>query len=102
MIQSMIPKAAQNAAQKEPPKIEFPCANYPVKVVGVGHDDYVEVVFSMVQVHAPDCDFTRIHVRESAKGSFRSLTLYITATGVDQLERLHTDLMAHPYVRMVI
>lgn len=93
---------SQTETPKEPPKIEFPCPNYPVKVLGVGHDDYAEVIFKLVQVHAPECDFTRVHMRDSAKGSFRALTLYITATGIDQLERLHTDLMAHPYVRMVI
>lgn len=89
-------------SQQEPPKIEFPCPNYPVKVVGECSDDYIDVVYEIVCKHDPDCIRETIKVRESSKGSFQSCTLYITATGIDQLGRLHEELMAHPYVRMVI
>lgn len=89
-------------SQQEPPKIEFPCANYPVKVIGLCEDDYLDVVLSIVRKHAPECGDDNIKEKESSKGRFRSVTLYITATGVDQLECLHKDLMAHEYIRMVI
>ena len=93
---------SQSKTPQEPPKIEFPSRNYPIKVLGVGADDYATVIFDIVRVHAPECDFSRIQQRDSSKGSFRAITLFITATGVDQLENLHKDLTAHPYVRMVI
>lgn len=89
-------------SQQEPPKIEFPCANYPVKVIGLCEDDYLEVVLGIVRKHAPECSDDNIKEKESSKGRFRSVTLYITATGIDQLECLHKDLMAHEYIRMVI
>lgn len=88
--------------QQEPPKIEFPCANYPVKVVGVHSDDYLEVVYAIVRKHDPSCVRETVRMRESSKGGFLSCTLYITATGTQQLTRLHEELMTHPYVRMVI
>jgi putative lipoic acid-binding regulatory protein len=44
----------------------------------------------------------RIRIQESSNGRFRSVTLYITATGKDQLVNIHKDLMAHANVRMVI
>lgn len=88
--------------QPEPPKIEFPCANYPVKVLGLCKDDYLDVVLTIVRKHAPECSDQNIKEKESSKGSFRSVTLYITATGIDQLEGLHKELMAHEYIRMVI
>lgn len=89
-------------SQPEAPKIEFPCPNYPIKVVGKGEDDYERVVVDIVQVHAPECDFERISIRDSKNGRFRSVTLYITATGIDQLEKIHKDLTDHQYVHMVI
>jgi len=89
-------------SQPEAPKIEFPCANYPIKVVGKGADDYDRVIFEIIEVHAPDCDFTRLTARDSKNGRFRAVTVYITATGIDQLQKIHTDLSAHDYVHMVI
>ena len=95
-------KEATNVSQPEAPKIEFPCANYPVKILGHGKDDYVEVVLEIVRIHAPECDVERIQIRNSSNGRFRALTVYITATGIEQLQALHQDLMAHDYIHMVI
>ncbi len=47
-------REAINVSQPEAPKIEFPCANYPVKILGQGKDDYVEVVLEIVRIHAPE------------------------------------------------
>lgn len=88
--------------QPDAPKIEFPCENYPIKVLGVCADDYVQEIFNIVQKHAPECNQEQIALKESSKGSFQSCTLYITATGIEQLQNLHTELKAHKYVRMVI
>lgn len=88
--------------QPEAPKIEFPCANYPVKILGHGKDDYADVVLDIVRLHAPGFDAGRIQVRDSKNGRFRAVTVYITATGIEQLRTLHRDLMAHEYVHMVI
>ena len=89
-------------SQQEPPKIEFPCENYPIKIVGEAIDDYDAIMIDIVRVHAGDFDLERIRVQESSNGRFRSLTIYITATGKDQLVNIHRDLTAHPHVRMVI
>lgn len=89
-------------SQPDAPKIEFPCANYPIKVVGKGAEDYDQVIFEIIRIHAPECDFERISVRDSKNGRFRAITLYITATGIQQLQNIHTDLSAHEYVHMVI
>lgn len=88
--------------QKDAPKIEFPCENYPVKVLGVCADDYLEVIHAIIQKHAPECSKHNVKTNASSKGSFQSCTFYITATGIDQLGQLHSELQAHEYVRMVI
>lgn len=89
-------------SQANAPKIEFPCPHYPIKVLGQGAEDYAQTVFEIVRIHAPDCDFTKIQLRDSRNGRFCAVTVFITATGIEQLQALHADLMAHRYVQMVI
>ncbi len=88
--------------EKDAPKIEFPCENYPVKVVGKGADGYQAAVLAIFDQHAPGYDAGKIQVRNSSKGNFQSLTVYITATGEPQLAALHKALSDHPMVHMVI
>ncbi len=89
-------------SEQQPPKIEFPCPNYPIKVIGVNSTDFREFVIEIVQIHAPDLDITTVTVQDSNKGTFQSVRFCITATGVEQLERLHQDLKASGRVKMVI
>ncbi|WP_369857135.1 YbeD family protein [Candidatus Thalassolituus haligoni] len=99
---ALIKADGQPATTQEAPKIEFPCPDYPIKVVGKGKDNYRQVVLDIFQIHAPGFDIEKILVRDSSKGNFQSLTIYITATGIEQLEALHKELSAHELVHMVI
>lgn len=89
----------------EPPRIEFPCADYPIKVFlqdqGAPEDAMAQVV-QTVQRYAPDFDATRTRVRTSSGGRFRSVTVDITATGEAQLKGLHQALLDLPFVRLVL
>lgn len=89
-------------SQPDAPKIEFPCVDYPIKVVGVAIDGYDQIMIDIISVHAEVSNDERTRAQESSKGKFRSLTIYITATGPDQLSNIHRDLSAHPNVRMVM
>lgn len=89
-------------SQPDAPKIEFPCVDYPIKIVGVAIEGYDEIMIDIVSVHAEISDNDRTRVNESSNGRFRSLTIYITATGHEQLSSIHRDLSAHPNVRMVM
>jgi|TARA_R100000005_G_scaffold96309_2_gene82267 hypothetical protein len=86
---------------QEPPKIEFPC-EYPIKVLGRSSDDFLSLIVTVFEAHAPGFDQETIVVKGSSKGTFTSLTITITATGPDQLRALHEDLMATGQVQMVI
>jgi putative lipoic acid-binding regulatory protein len=88
-------------AEQEPPKIEFPC-EYPIKVLGRSVDTFESVIFDVFERHAPGFDQEMITVKASSKGTFTSITITITATGKEQLEALHQDLMATGLVQMVI
>jgi putative lipoic acid-binding regulatory protein len=87
--------------QPDPPKIEFPC-EYPIKVLGRSGEQFSEVVLAVFERHAPGYDEETIVVKASSKGTFTSLTVTIIATGPDQLQALHEDLMATGVVQMVI
>ncbi len=87
---------------EQPPKIEFPCADYPIKVVGDAGDALHRLVIEVMQRHAPGFDEARISVRDSRNGRFQSLTVWITATGEPQLRAIHRDLQDHPGVKMVM
>jgi len=83
------------------PKIEFPC-DYPIKILGVACEEFMETVVTIVQNHAPDLDTANLSSRDSSKGSFRSVTVTITATGEQQLAALFAELKSTSIVKMVL
>ncbi|BBB28467.1 YbeD family protein [Neptunomonas japonica] len=101
MSQEQSPKV-QAATQAQPPKIEFPCPDYPIKVVGKNADDFQSFVVEVMRVHVPDLDESRITIQDSKKGTFRSIRMFITATGEGQLKSLHEELIASDRVHIVI
>ena len=56
----------------------------------------------MFERHAPGFDQAGISIRDSRNGTFLAMTVTITATGPEQLEALHRDLMATGHVQMVL
>lgn len=88
-------------SEQEPPKIEFPC-DYPIKVLGRSSEEFRGIILEVFERHAPGFDQQTIQVKDSAKGTFTSLTIIITATGKEQLEALHQELLATGHVKMVI
>ncbi|MDI7116002.1 DUF493 domain-containing protein [Klebsiella pneumoniae] len=86
----------------QPPKIEFPCERYPIKVIGDAGEGFSYLVVEIIQRHAPDLDVETLVVRDSSKGRFLSVQVLITATDVDQLQAIHNDLRATGRVHMVL
>lgn len=89
-------------SQQQPPRIEFPCENYPIKVLGESGPELHQYVIDIMQRHAPDFDQARITINASSKGRFQSLTVWITATGIDQLAAIHDDLRLNRIIKMVM
>ena len=83
------------------PSIEFPC-DYPIKIIGLGEDDFAGRMLSLVQRHAPEVEGFSMRARESRNGKYVSLTVSIWASGEPQLRALHRDLMSDPGVKMVL
>lgn len=89
-------------ADLEPPKIEFPCPGYPIKVMGDSSSEFRGFVEWVMQKHDPEFDAGSVQVRSSRNGRFESINVVILATGLDQLNAIFTDLKANPAVRMVL
>ncbi|MGB0733188.1 MAG: YbeD family protein [Pontibacterium sp.] len=89
-------------SEQDAPKIEFPCPNYPIKVIGRSSVDFRALVIGIVHQHVADFDEATVSEQDSSKGSFRSVRFSITATGEAQLSALHQALMATGQVKMVI
>ncbi|MCY1295388.1 hypothetical protein D9M68_352550 [compost metagenome] len=83
-------------------KIEFPCENYPIKVIGEAGEGFVELVVEILERHAPDLDRETLVLRDSRTGKFQTVQLLITATSIEQLQALHVELRATGRVHMVL
>ncbi len=70
--------------------------------MGRSSAEFRGIILAVFERHAPGFDQEAITVKDSAKGTFTSLTITITATGKDQLDALHQELMATGHVQMVI
>ncbi|MCL1886807.1 MAG: DUF493 family protein [Betaproteobacteria bacterium] len=81
--------------------IEYPC-DFPIKVMGATHDDFLPVVTEVIQMHDPDFDVTTIETRTSAKGNYLGITAVIRATSRVQLDDLYRALSSHPMVKVVL
>jgi len=88
--------------EQQAPKIEFPCEDYLIKVIGDAHQEMVDFVLETTEKFAPGFDRNKVSIRESGKGRFHSVTLFITATVLDQLQSYHQALAAHSQIKMVI
>ena len=89
-------------SEQQPPKIEFPCPDYPIKIMGEACEEYTVAVLAVMENHAPGFDRERVSIRESRHGRFHSVTVFIEATGVDQLQNIFEDLKKLPQTRMVL
>ncbi len=86
----------------EAPKIEFPCANYSMKIVGRKTADYHAWVVQCVQQLAPDLDPKNVQVVDSRNGTFQSIRVAVTAQSADHLQQIHQTLMASGKVTLVL
>lgn len=93
---------SQSTTQPPAPKIEFPCDDYPIKVVGDSGDELHQRVVEVMTRHAPGFDQAEIRVKDSRQGRYQSLTVRITATSVSQLKTIHEELTASPAIKMVM
>lgn len=81
--------------------IEFP-ARFPIKVMGVRHDEFSQTIFEVVRIHAPDLTAEDIELRVSSGGNYISLTVTVTAISQEQLDNIYRAVTGHPMVKYVL
>jgi putative lipoic acid-binding regulatory protein len=84
------------------PTIEFPCEDYPIKVIGMSGDGFQRSVVEIVQCHDFAFREETVTIQASSNGNYLSVRFSIRATGKTQLQALHQDLLAHPSVKLVL
>ena len=82
-------------------KIEFPCEDYPIKVIGdtgVGFkDSVIEILAKYAKI-----EISTLAERQSSNGKYTTIQLHIVATGEDQLRDINSALRATGRVHMVL
>jgi len=81
--------------------IEYP-SDFPIKVMGLAHDQFVPTIIEVVVVHDPEFHEGRIEQRPSSAGNYLSLTVTVRATSREQLDNLYRALSSHPMVKVVL
>ncbi|MDO4705429.1 MAG: DUF493 domain-containing protein [Comamonadaceae bacterium] len=80
--------------------IEYPL-EFPIKVMGLKSDEFVEAVKTIAARHDAGFDPATVELRESREGKYLSVTITITATSREHLDGIYQELTAHPLVKMV-
>jgi len=107
-MKKITPKLKPNASRQpsastqEPPKIEFPCANYPIKVIGHNTDDFTQFVLTFMEKYDANLDHKKVTHQDSKNGKFRSVRFFMTAQSEQQLMDLYKELKATGRVVTVI
>jgi putative lipoic acid-binding regulatory protein len=99
---SHIPKILNNSEPPTAPKIEFPCENYPIKVIGHNVADFQDYVLQVMFQYDTTLDLTRVSHKDSKNGKFRSVRLFMTAQSEQQLMDLNAEFKASGKVVTVI
>jgi hypothetical protein len=81
--------------------LRFPC-DFPIKIMGAGEGDLRRLAVELVRRHAPDLDETRVRVRDSRAGRYRSVTVVVQAHTRAQLDAIYRELSGHPQIALVL
>ena len=82
-------------------KIEFPCADYPIKVIGLTSAGFTDLVTDVLKKYA-EVDMASLAERQSSNGKYTTVQLHIIAIGEDQLRDINSALRATGSVHMVL
>jgi uncharacterized protein len=81
--------------------IQYP-SRFPIKVMGVKAEGFVEAVTMIAQQFDPEFDSTTVELRDSREGKYLGITITINATSREQLDELYRTLSTHPMVKVVL
>lgn len=86
----------------EAPRIEFPCEDYPMKVIGEAHPDFQARVVAVLLKHVDAVDEDGFDLQKSRNGRFLSLRFRLRVESVEHIKALFEDLKSLPGIQMVL
>lgn len=81
--------------------IEYPSL-FPIKVMGVNEDGFVNAVTTIAKQMDPTFDASTIELRPSSSAKYMGVTITVTATSREQLDSIYMALTGHPLVKVVL
>ena len=84
-----------------PSLIDYPSL-FPIKVMGLQAEGFLEAVVAIARAFDPGFDAAGIEQRSSKGGKYLGLTVTVTATCREQLDELYRTLSTHPMVKVVL
>lgn len=84
------------------PAIDYPIVDFPIKVMGIAHEDFEKSVAELLLAHDPKFRPEEMSARLSSKGNYVSLTAPIFVESREHLERIYRALNALPLSKMVL
>ena len=94
-------KTEVEADSRKESLIEYPSL-FPIKVMGLKTDGYVQAVTHIARQFDPSFDASTLELRESKGGKYLGVTITVTATSREQLDELYRTLSTHPMVKVVL
>jgi uncharacterized protein len=100
-------KIIKDSDAPDAPKIEFPCKNYVVKVIGENSDAFkafaLAKMFELCPLDKNEHQFAKkMKANVSGKGTFMSISFYITAEGIDHLQTVNDELKKDKRTKVVM
>ena len=81
--------------------IDYPC-DFPVKVIGQRHPDFVDTMIRLAQDFDPEFGAHKVELRPSKTEKYLGITLIVRATSRAQLDGLYLALTGHPMVKLAL
>ncbi len=79
--------------------MEYPC-DFPLKVFGLNHADFEQIVLDLIKPHCPDSTEFLVSRNHSKNGKYLSLTIRFTAQSRQQLDAIYQSLSDSKHVVM--
>jgi uncharacterized protein len=99
MSKPVVPPFAPQDAEES--LIQYP-SRFPIKVMGMKVEGFVEAVTMIARQFDPEFDSASVELRDSRAGKYLGITITINATSREQLDELYRTLSTHPMVKVVL
>ena len=84
-----------------PALIEYPC-DFPIKVMGVNSEDFVQAMVAIAQELAPGFDPATLARRPSKAGNYLGLTVTVRVHSREQLDSIYRRITSHPLAKYTL